>query len=314
MRLNCVTHGGDHSKCEIPIFSPRLNVVGHFKHGSIQLGDKAFYTVKDGDISDSVEGQNSNSCNSRSQEQSSATNPAEADKESDGRRDDSERNSCGDTAADQVAVCDSDAVDGTGDKATISQTDTGKVDSKTEAGKKRGTTAPETEDSSRMHCQEGRNTDAAVEEEHDHVGVSDSGDADDDSDGGNAVAPKSKGAGSGAHRPDAPSAPPMRYPMKRRKKRSRRRRKTAPQLKVKAGDKVCVEVVSTHTTVDVTWQDSSKQKALLSTDLLPVFHLDELEFFPGDYVTDKRGEEANRGLVWFFLVVRPLLFEQCRTR
>ena len=122
-----------------------------------------------------------------------------------------------------------------------------------------------------------------------HTAGSDSADADEDSDGGETVTPKTKGAGSFKH--DSGLSHTVRFPTKRRKKRLRRKRKAAPPLKVSAGDKVCVEVTNTCTTVDVIWQDGSTQDKILSTDLIPVFHLDELEFFPGDYVSDKRGED-----------------------
>jgi ubiquitin-conjugating enzyme E2 O len=121
--------------------------------------------------------------------------------------------------------------------------------------------------------------------------VSDSTDPDDDADGGEHTGHKSKG-GHGAQGPkhDSSAGPPsVRFPVKRRRKRAKRKRKTIPYMDVKVGDRVCVEIISTCTTVDVIWQDRTKDTAVLSTDLVPVFHLDEHEFFPGDYVNDKRG-------------------------
>ena len=130
-----------------------------------------------------------------------------------------------------------------------------------------------------------------VHDDQHHTAGSDSADADEDSDGVEVVIPKVKGASvASALKHDSGSSHPVRYPTKRRKKRFRRKRKAAPPLKVNVGDKVCVEVAHTCTTVDVIWQDGSSQDKILSTDLIPVFHLDELEFFPGDYVSDKRGK------------------------
>ena len=123
-------------------------------------------------------------------------------------------------------------------------------------------------------------------EDHDHnMACSDSGDADDDSDGGDTVVPRSKASSNQKH----DSSALRQLAAKRRRKRPRRKRKVLPLVKVNSGDKVCVEVVCTHTTVDVVWQDGTESNRLLSTELTPVFHLDELEFFPGDFISDKRG-------------------------
>lgn len=119
--------------------------------------------------------------------------------------------------------------------------------------------------------------------------VSDSTDADDDGDGGEHTGHKSKGAHSQGPKHDSSGPPSMRFPVKRRRKRAKRKRKPLPHMEIKVGDKVCVEISSTCTTVDVIWQDRSKETGIPSTDLTPVFHLDEHEFFPGDYVNDKRG-------------------------
>ena len=40
--------------------------------------------------------------------------------------------------------------------------------------------------------------------------------------------------------------------------------------------------------MNTVWQDASVQESVVSTDLHPVIHLDELEFFPGDFVVDTR--------------------------
>ena len=115
---------------------------------------------------------------------------------------------------------------------------------------------------------------------------SDSGDADDDSDGGDTVVPRTKGSSSSQkHDSGVRQLVP-----KRRRKRPRRKRKVLPLMKVNSGDRVCVEVLCTNTSVDVVWQDGTEGSRISSTELTPVFHLDELEFFPGDFVSDKRGK------------------------
>lgn len=52
--------------------------------------------------------------------------------------------------------------------------------------------------------------------------------------------------------------------------------------------RVAVEVVSTVTTADVLWKDGRLETGIRSNDLIPIQHLDNHEFCPGDYVVDKR--------------------------
>ena len=57
-------------------------------------------------------------------------------------------------------------------------------------------------------------------------------------------------------------------------------------LKFVAGERVCIEVISTSKLLTVMWQDGSKQENIQSTDVRTV-DINELEFFPGDCVVDK---------------------------
>ncbi|CAG7714167.1 unnamed protein product [Allacma fusca] len=45
-----------------------------------------------------------------------------------------------------------------------------------------------------------------------------------------------------------------------------------------------VETVHTHSTVDVVWQDGTIEENMQSVNLYPIHHLDDHEFFPGDFV------------------------------
>ncbi|MGH0141725.1 UNVERIFIED_CONTAM: hypothetical protein FKN15_031682 [Acipenser sinensis] len=51
---------------------------------------------------------------------------------------------------------------------------------------------------------------------------------------------------------------------------------------------IAVEVVSTETSADVMWQDGTLETDIRSNELLPIHHLDNNEFCPGDFVVDKR--------------------------
>ena len=52
--------------------------------------------------------------------------------------------------------------------------------------------------------------------------------------------------------------------------------------------RVAVEVVSTKTSADVMWKDGQVEFGIRSNDLIPIQHLDNHEFCPGDFVVDKR--------------------------
>jgi len=62
---------------------------------------------------------------------------------------------------------------------------------------------------------------------------------------------------------------------------------------VKPGDTVAVEIWYTFSRCDVMWQDGTVELMVPSPELFPIHHLDELEFFPGDFVQDSRGVTAT---------------------
>ncbi|XP_077575501.1 ubiquitin-conjugating enzyme E2O isoform X2 [Stigmatopora nigra] len=71
-------------------------------------------------------------------------------------------------------------------------------------------------------------------------------------------------------------------------KRKHKKKRTRFSRVFKAGDSVAVQVVLTKTTVDVLWKDGHLEKGLRSNDLIPIQHLDDHEFYPGDFIVDKR--------------------------
>ncbi|XP_060861206.1 (E3-independent) E2 ubiquitin-conjugating enzyme UBE2O-like [Metopolophium dirhodum] len=70
-----------------------------------------------------------------------------------------------------------------------------------------------------------------------------------------------------------------------------------PKVKTKPNSKVVVEICYTKSMVDVIWQDGTKETGVSSTDLYPVQTLDDLEFFPGDFVTEKSPASDVYGVV-----------------
>nr|XP_005993275.1 PREDICTED: (E3-independent) E2 ubiquitin-conjugating enzyme isoform X2 [Latimeria chalumnae] len=76
-------------------------------------------------------------------------------------------------------------------------------------------------------------------------------------------------------------------------KRKHKKKKTKVFREFKPGDRVTVEVVSTKTSADVMWQDGTVETNIRSNDLLPIRHLDNNEFCPGDFVVDKRDNAAQ---------------------
>ncbi|MBN3307555.1 UBE2O enzyme, partial [Amia calva] len=61
----------------------------------------------------------------------------------------------------------------------------------------------------------------------------------------------------------------------------------------KPGDRVAVEIVSTKTSADVMWKDGTIETNIRSNELLPIQHLDNYEFCPGDFVVDKRPQASQ---------------------
>jgi len=75
-----------------------------------------------------------------------------------------------------------------------------------------------------------------------------------------------------------------------KKKKLKKTKKSGPltMLVVKPGDKIVTETLSTRSEVDVVWQDGSVETAIPSAELYPIHHLDDHEFFPGDFVTEAK--------------------------
>lgn len=88
-------------------------------------------------------------------------------------------------------------------------------------------------------------------------------------------------------RHQAAAAAPRAHGARRRRHFTRKKKKHQVPVRMAPGEKVCVEVISTKTTLSVVWQDNRKEENIPSSELLPVLHVDELEFFPGDFVIDK---------------------------
>ncbi|XP_057698723.1 (E3-independent) E2 ubiquitin-conjugating enzyme UBE2O isoform X1 [Corythoichthys intestinalis] len=71
-------------------------------------------------------------------------------------------------------------------------------------------------------------------------------------------------------------------------KRKHKKKRTMFSRVFKPGDSVAVQVILTKTTVDVMWKDGHLEKGIRSNDLVPIQHLDGHEFYPGDFIVDKR--------------------------
>ena len=71
---------------------------------------------------------------------------------------------------------------------------------------------------------------------------------------------------------------------------------TTEQNIVKPGDKVVVETLLTHSEATVVWQDGVIEKGIPSRELFPILHLDEQEFFSGDYVIRSKSEACEDGI------------------
>ncbi|KAK7794133.1 hypothetical protein R5R35_012619 [Gryllus longicercus] len=73
-----------------------------------------------------------------------------------------------------------------------------------------------------------------------------------------------------------------------KKKKLRRTRKRPPPVPLASGMRIVVETLSTSSIADVVWQDGSVELGIPSTQLYPIHHLDDQEFFPGDFVIENK--------------------------
>ena len=62
---------------------------------------------------------------------------------------------------------------------------------------------------------------------------------------------------------------------------------------LKPGENAAFTIIMTKTFVTVMWQDGSLEEDIPSTEVETLHHLDENEFFPGDFVVDSRKESAG---------------------
>lgn len=76
--------------------------------------------------------------------------------------------------------------------------------------------------------------------------------------------------------------------MKKRKLKRAKRKTTSEATTIKPGDQLVVETLMTTSKADVVWQDGTLEKSILSTVLYPIHHLDDQEFFPGDFVVEQK--------------------------
>ncbi|KAH8241313.1 hypothetical protein KR032_007845 [Drosophila birchii] len=84
----------------------------------------------------------------------------------------------------------------------------------------------------------------------------------------------------------------MRYAKRRHMKKKLKSVKkliTSPfvkkEMNPKDGDEIVVETLVVYSTVTVVWQDGVVETGIHSTELYPIHHLDNHEFFPGDFVS-----------------------------
>ncbi|XP_072259967.1 (E3-independent) E2 ubiquitin-conjugating enzyme [Pyxicephalus adspersus] len=82
------------------------------------------------------------------------------------------------------------------------------------------------------------------------------------------------------------------------KRKHKKKKKSKVYREFKPGDRVAVEVISTLTTADVMWQDGTIETNMRSNELLPIQHLDNNEFCPGDFVVDKRAHALQDASVY----------------
>jgi len=92
-------------------------------------------------------------------------------------------------------------------------------------------------------------------------------------------------------------------------KRRQNKKKSRPNKKVslhrkesdpKDGDEIVVETLVVYSSLTVVWQDGTVETGIPSTELYPIHHLDNHEFFPGDFVSkanDYSPSQSDYGVI-----------------
>lgn len=82
-----------------------------------------------------------------------------------------------------------------------------------------------------------------------------------------------------------PKSSPKRSPLlhKKQVKRLKKSAQTADKMPA-VGDEIVTEALVVYSTATVVWQDGTVESGIPSTQLYPIHHLDDHEFFPGDFV------------------------------
>jgi len=89
----------------------------------------------------------------------------------------------------------------------------------------------------------------------------------------------------------------------KRKLRKAKTKAESPTNPITAGDRLVVETLCTNSWIDVVWQDGTSACGVSSRDLFPVYHLDDKEFFPGDFVV-QADSNCNTAILDYGVVQR----------
>ncbi|XP_076068516.1 (E3-independent) E2 ubiquitin-conjugating enzyme UBE2O isoform X2 [Oratosquilla oratoria] len=135
--------------------------------------------------------------------------------------------------------------------------------------------------------------DGDTEDGKDCMDVNDSdGFIDVDTDDCSDTASISSGASTGSQGRRNRKGPALMTKMLKKRKLKRAKRKSISEPKpIKPGDQLVVETLMTSSRADVVWQDGTLENNISSTVLYPIHHLDDQEFFPGDFVVEQH--ESN---------------------
>lgn len=86
----------------------------------------------------------------------------------------------------------------------------------------------------------------------------------------------------------------------------RRMIKLLPDSIPKIGEDVVTEVLVVYSTATVVWQDGTIESGIPSTQLYPIHHLDEHEFFPGDFVLSGNHESSDNSALRDYGVIQKV--------
>ncbi|XP_076459495.1 (E3-independent) E2 ubiquitin-conjugating enzyme UBE2O-like [Babylonia areolata] len=277
----------------------RLQLIDWFEHCALKLGDKVYYTIKEDDVAETqlpkyrfvpyAAQQKSPEHLAEVTHKTEDLYHQRFEESGKPRRRGSKRGMVSASSSNATATTDNSSISASSlpDGAMAAETDATSMETE-KSKEKEGNGKENYTLSSQTAIEKGAGdleADRDADDEYEDVDDKKDGtDSDDGSLSSSASGPKRRKRDRG-----------IGIPIKTLRKTSRQARRTRPvaEIIVKPGSRVATEVCYTYSLATVIWQDGRVEKNIPSVELYPMHHLDELEYFPGTYITHSSAPSTN---------------------